>query len=221
MEWQLPIQKMEISNIHIGSPWLRGSHTVIQKPLAPLSYFGPQFRLPFVSLLFPPLLVKEYNPITGRLALDMSESNLACIKLNTLQETLTNAIFYHQYSWFKTDYSKEEIKAGFQHIYNDSTIYIHCPIQQQGKGIPVYDKQEWKSLSSDVIQAGMRIRVGIKIHGISFLHRSENDNQRGANDNQRGAYDPQRAQNGTNPQQEKWTGRCRLQHRIQGVIIQT
>ena len=105
MEWQLPIQKVEISNINIGSPWARElKKEYAQKPMAPLSYFSTHFRMPFVSLLFPPLPVLEYNPTSGRLVLDMTETSLASIKLSTFQDTLVNAIVYHQYAWFKSDF---------------------------------------------------------------------------------------------------------------------
>jgi hypothetical protein len=84
---------MEIGNIHIGNPWGRnGGPQTQQKPLVPLSYFGTHFRLPFITLLFPPLQIVNYNPTSGRLELDMGVSQLACIKLNTFQETLINEL---------------------------------------------------------------------------------------------------------------------------------
>ncbi len=195
MEWQLPIQKVEIGNIHIGNPWGRGSNQTQQKPMVPLSYFGTHFRLPFITLLFPPLHVVDYNIATGRLELDMSVSSLACIKLNTLQETLTNAIMYHQQSWFKTEFTKEEIKAGFQPIFENNHIVLHCPVNV--KGVPIYVNGVWKPFFDAAdLQGGKRIRVAIKIHGISFLTRQDKNGE------------------------QVWTGRCRLQHRIQGILVQ-
>jgi hypothetical protein len=191
MEWQIPIQKVEIVNINIGSPWARERREYSQKALAPLSYFGTQFRLPFVSLLFPPLPVIEYNPLSGKLSLDMSETSLATIKLTTLQETLINSIIYHQYAWFKSNYSKEDVKNGFQPIIEGNTLILHCP----NRGIPIYKDGDWVKNSNVELRAGMRIRVAVKIHGISFLNRNE---QRDI----------------------EWTGRSRIQHRIQGIIVQ-
>ena len=193
MEWQLPIQKVELSHINIGSPWARDKYNN-QKPMAPLSYFGPQFRLPFITLLFPPLPIVEYIPQTGRLVLDMSGSALACIKLNTLQETIVNAVLYHQHTWFKTDFSKEEVKGGFQPIIERNQIILHCP--STVRNIPVYKDGKWLQSGSvdpqELLKPGMRIRVATKLHGISFL---------------------------TKPDSLEWTGRCRLQHRIQGMIF--
>lgn len=192
MEWQLPIQKVELSHINIGTPWARERHANA-KPMAPLSYFGPQFRLPFITLLFPPLPIVEYVPQTGRLVLDMSGSALACIKLNTLQETIVNAVLYHQYSWFKSDFSKDDVKGGFQPIIERNQIILHCP--SAVRSIPMYKDGEWFAGSAnpvDMLKPGMRIRVATKIHGISFL---------------------------TKPDSHEWTGRCRLQHRIQGIIF--
>ncbi len=227
MEWQIPIQKVEIGNIHMSNPWGRhggvgGAGGAHQKPMVPLSYFGTQFRMPFMSILFPPLSVIEYSPTSGRLVLDMGISPLACIKLNTLQETLINAIVGHQESWFQTHFTKEEVKDGFQPMIEHHHIVLHCPLHAGGgaKGgltIPLYRastgaesgaaasgsnaaggsgaeegsrKAIQTALTAHDLRPGQRIRIGVKIHGISFL-----TNQSG-----------------------HWTGRCRLQHRVQGVI---
>ena len=197
MEWQLPIQKVEIGNINIGSPWAREhSKEYEQKPMAPLSYFGTQFRIPFVSVLFPPLPILEYNHVTGKLVLDMSETSLACIKLQTLQETLISAIIYHQYGWFKSDLSKEEVKNGFQSIFSDNHLHLYCPcvgMQQGIKGVPYYRNDKWNaSFTAGDLSTGSKIRIAVKIHGISFLNSGD----------------------GT------WTGRCRLQHRVLGILHQ-
>jgi hypothetical protein len=193
MEWQLPIQKVEISNINIANPWARGERSNTQKPMAPLSYFGTQFRMPFITFLFPPLPIQEYNPNSGKLVLDMSSSNLACIKLNTLQETIINSILYNQKSWFHSEYSKEEIKDGFQPIIEGQSIILHCPAGI--KNIPVYNNG-WKSFTPEDLKPGVKIRVATKIHGISFLTKA------------------------TQESEVSWSGRCRLQHRIQGIIFQ-
>jgi hypothetical protein len=207
MEWQLPIQKVEIGNINIGSPW--SSRGLAQKPMAPLSYFGAQFRLPFLSILFPPLCVVEYVPATGKLVLDMSETSLASIKLNTLQDTLINAIMYHQMAWFKTDLVVEEVRQGFQPIIQDNKLILHCPYTDMSqvnagkvlfKNVPIYKnmanngyKGGWGEFKPEDLAMGTRVRVAVKIHGISFLNRNDSS---------------------------EWSGRCRLQHKVLGVIVQ-
>jgi hypothetical protein len=199
MEWQLPIQKVEIGNINIGSPW--SSRGLTQKPMAPLSYFGAQFRLPFLSILFPPLCVVEYIPATGKLVLDMSETSLASIKLNTLQDTLINAIMYHQMAWFKTDLAVEDVRQGFQPIIQDNKLILHCPYTDMSlantgkvlfKNVPIY-KGGWGDFKPEDLATGTRVRVAVKIHGISFLNRNDSS---------------------------EWSGRCRLQHKVLGVIVQ-
>ena len=159
------------------------------KPMAPLSYFGTQFRLPFVSLIFPPLPVVEYNAATGKLVLDMFETSLASIKLKTLQDTIINAILYHQSGWFRSDFTKDEVTRGFQPIIQDNHLHLHCPIIPSGRGIPFY-KDGWKGFGAEDLK-GTRIRIAVKIHGISFLNRNEST----------------------------WSGKCRLQHRILGIIV--
>jgi hypothetical protein len=212
MEWQLPIQKVEISNINIASPWARGERNN-QKPMAPLSYFGTQFRMPFITFLFPPLPIQEYNPNTGKLVLDMSSSNLACIKLNTLQETIINSILYNQQAWFRSEYTKEEVRDGFQPIIEPGghSIILHCPAAV--KNIPVY-KNGWKAFSAEDLKPGVRIRVATKIHGISFLtipssSQHTTTNHVGSEQKNRGSIETE----------VNWSGKCRLQHRIQGIIF--
>jgi hypothetical protein len=194
MEWQLPIQKVEIGNINIGSPWARESRKEYgQKPMAPLSYFGTEFRIPFVSLLFPPLPILEYNAATGKLSLDMSETMLACIKLQTLQETLLSAIVYHQHTWFKSEYSKEDVKGGFQPIFQDNALQLYCPSGHGVRGIPIYNGSWKPTFAPGDLVPGRKFRVAVKIHGISFLNTPDGS----------------------------WSGRCRLQHRVLGIIAQT
>jgi len=211
MEWQLPIQKVEIGNINIGSPWARGAQVGSTAHLAPLSYFGTQFRLPYVSLVFPPLPIKEYNPVTGKLVLDMFETNLASIKLNTLQDTIINAIVYHQRGWFKSEFTKEEIGRGFQPIIYDNNLQLHCPIGGI-RPVPFY-KDGWQSgFTTEELKPGMRIRVAVKIHGISFLNR---------NDATAASASSASASSASASSASAWSGKCRLQHRIVGIIVQS
>jgi hypothetical protein len=202
MEWQLPIQKVEISNINIGNPWARGERSFTQKPMAPLSYFGTQFRMPFITFLFPPLPIIEYNTHTGKLVLDMSSTNLACIKLNTLQETIINAIIYNQQAWFRSEYTKDQIRDGFQPIIEGQNLILHCPAAV--KNVPVYGTGH-QQFQPDDLKPGVRIRVATKIHGISFLTKNSDTNRRAESDRNDDVI---------------WSGKCRLQHRIQGIIFQ-
>ncbi len=192
MQWLLPIQKLELSNIQIGNPWGRSAEGANQqsKPLAPLSYFGTQFRMPSITLLFPALRVLDYNPNSGRLVLDMSPSQLACIKINVLQETIVNAIIYNQMSWFKSEFSKEEIRNGFQPIIENQTLILHCPAAV--RNVNIFKEGAWKTFGPEDTIVGKRIRVAIGVQGVSFLTKPGDDSA--------------------------WSGRCRIQHRILGII---
>lgn len=195
MEWNIPIQKLQLEYINIGHQWTQLSRRDnIQKPMAPLSYFGPQFRLPALSILFPPLRVIDYSNVTGKLVLDMGDYSLPSIKLSAFQETLINSIIYHQSAWFKTTYTKDEIKNGFIPIFQDNKLMLYCPTQQTSKGGVRIFKNTWNTLTQDDLQPGTRVRIAVKIHGISFLNKSPTDTE--------------------------WSGKCRLQHRITGILVQ-
>jgi hypothetical protein len=139
----------------------------------------------------------------------MSETSLASIKLNTLQDTLINAIMYHQMAWFKTDLVVEEVRQGFQPIIQDNKLILHCPYTDMSqvnagkvlfKNVPIYKnmanngyKGGWGEFKPEDLAMGTRVRVAVKIHGISFLNRNDSS---------------------------EWSGRCRLQHKVLGVIVQ-
>jgi hypothetical protein len=198
MEWQIPIQKVEIGNINIGTPWARQRQAGM-KPMAPLSYHSPQVRLQFLSILFPPLPVVEYNPVTSRLVLEMAETNLACIKLNTFQETLISSIHYNQYNWFRTEYTKEQIQQGFQPIIQGTKIIFHCP---SGDLLNIWKDGVCmkKGLGAGELKPGTRIRLAVKLLGLSFLTKAG-------------------VEEGSEGEPEVWSGKCRIQHKIRGIVI--
>jgi hypothetical protein len=192
MEWVLPIQKMELGHITMGTP-----NTKSTKPIANLSYTdGSIYSLPSLSLIFPPLKVESYDPSTGRLELDTSALHILSMKLTMLQDTLLEAIHYNQYSWFSTSFRNEDIQDGFQPLYKDSKLILHCPVASTvlggGEGgVPVWWEGGWQKLQASHLAVGSKVRVAVKVQGISFLLRSD---------------------------QNRWTSRSRVQHRILGVI---
>lgn len=209
MEWQLPVQKLEVGSIYIASPWLRESKNDIKtNPMSALSYIGSQFRLPSLSILFPPLPIVEYVPTSGRLVIDISETSLACTKLAAFQETILQSILFHQSAWFGTDYSIEEIRSKYTPIYKDNRLILHCPVTTYSgsHGAPIYVNGAWDSSYSH-LKPGSRIRVAVKLHGISYLYNKPNHINLLAEV-------PQPALAAT------WNGKTRIQHKIMGMMIQ-
>jgi hypothetical protein len=197
MEWVLPLQKLEVGNIVMSTPHSKDSSK--QKPLAPLAYRdGSHYSLPSLSLLLPPLPISSYDPHSGRLELDTSALHIISMKLQTLQETVLNAIQYNQTSWFDTSYGAKDIRDGFQHILENMRFIVYCPLPTDGRegvyanGIPYFSGGVWRQMKANDLTVGKKVRVAVKIHGISFLLRGD----------------------------QKWAGRSRIQHRILGVIAQ-
>lgn len=185
MEWFLPIQKMTVGNIVLSPPGARG--------LAALSYNdGATFCHPSLSIVIPPLPVKSYDSSSGRLVLDTSSNHLLSLKLQMLQDMLQEAIQYNQTGWFSTTYRVEDIRNGFQPIYEDSSLILHCSLRHaQDTCLPVWSPSGWKAAEEDDFMVGAKVRIAMKIQGISFLFRNE---------------------------QNTWTSKSRVQHRIIGVI---
>jgi len=191
MEWCIPIDTFRIENVHLG-PILRGG-----KPIVPLAYYDRDIRFPSLAILLPVLPVKSYDPTTGRLALDLSGSGQVLAKLQTFQDMLLTAVNSQYKVWYPAAQTKrpQDIRAGFQPILSQSELHLYCPIyENMTNAIPIYMNGEWiqgKPKAGSLV-AGMRVRVAIRLCGISFqLH----------------------------PETRAWTGRFRLQHKIIGVLI--
>ena len=85
-----------------------------------------------------------------------------------------------------------------KHLFQDSHIILHCPQgSQMFRSIPLFSEGKWKELEGKDLKPGIRIRLAVKIHGISFLMN----------------------QNGGKDEKNTWGGRCRIQHRIQGILL--
>lgn len=190
IEWTIPLQKLEISKVHVGP--LQES----LKPLTPLSYRDGPIVFPNLNLLLPGLLVKEYDSTTGRLQLSLTEGPATAAKLKALQDYFLSSVFLNQKTWFsESNRSKEQIVTAFQPFLDESVLHLYCPLQTDEKkhGISIWKQGEWKRLSAPgLLQKGDSVRVALRLQGISYQ---------------------------TNPQTGSWTGRFRVQHRISCLFV--
>jgi hypothetical protein len=188
MEWAIPLQKIDVNKIIVGQ--IRYG----EKPLAPLAYSDGPIRLPSVNMLLPPLLVKDYDPQTGRLKLSIQDNGGVLHTLSSLQETLLKIVFQKQTEWFPgSRKTSEELHVFFQPFVENNIINLYCPSAVTGNiSIPIWKDRTWtKGVTVGSIVKGDTIRVGLRIQGISFQHNLEAD---------------------------IWTGRFRLQHKILQVF---
>ena len=98
-------------------------------------------------------------------------------------------------------------------MYQDNHLVLHCPSPNNSSGakVPVFNGK-WTSTAAQDFKPGMRIRVSVKIHGISFLNRAESLRTR--------TNLLAEVPNTAPVEETTWSGRCRLQHRILGIIVQ-
>ena len=188
MEWAVPLQKIDVNKINVGQ--IRYG----EKPLAPLAYSDGPIHLPSVNILLPPLLVKDYDPQTGRLKLSIQDNAAVLHTLSSLQETLLKIVFQKQSEWFPgSRKTSEELHVFFQPFVENNIINLYCPSAVTGNiSIPIWKDKAWsKGVTTGSIVKGDTIRVGLRIQGISFQHNLEAD---------------------------IWTGRFRLQHKILQVF---
>jgi hypothetical protein len=184
MEWTVPLQRLEVGKVNVGS--VRYG----DKPMAPLAYFDGPIHMQSMNILLPPLVVKEYDPTTGRLKLSLTDMTQTATKLSALQDTLLNLVFTKQSSWFPgSRRTASDLQALFQPFVENQSLHLYCPSNLTGSsGISFRKHNEWKKgVDPRSIQKGDLLRVAFRIQGISFQQNTE---------------------------QDLWTGRFRLQHKI-------
>ena len=187
MEWCIPIQTFQVENVQLGTL------TSGIKPIIPLAYKDTDLTFPSLIFLLPPLKIKLYEPTTGRLILLLTECPQVLSKLLMLQDMLLTATCVNQTSWFKLNSPRKlsELRANFQSMIHDNEMHLYCPNQNyQGQGPNIYINGEWVRTAGLV--SGMKVRVVMKIQGISFhIH----------------------------PASGTWSGKFRLQHRINTILV--
>ena len=197
MEWCVPLQKLEINKISVGSLITRVNRE--KKPMVPLSYVDGQVTMPVLTILLPHLIIDSYNPANGRLELAMM-TNWIASKLTAIQTSLLEVICASQVAWFGTSkFSREEVYRLFQPMVEGNKLHLYCPSTLQEKrkgmnGIRIWRDGVWvEDVQPGVLTRGQIVRVTLQIQGMSL--------QMGINDT-------------------SWTGRARLQHRILGILVQ-
>ena len=197
MEWCVPLQKLEINKISVGSLITRVNRE--KKPMVPLSYVDGQVTMPVLTILLPHLIIDSYNPANGRLELAMMTTWVSS-KLTAIQTSLLEVICASQVAWFGTSkFSREEVYRLFQPMVEGNTLHLYCPSTLQEKrkgmnGIRIWKDGVWvEDVQPGFLTRGQIVRVTLQIQGMSL--------QMGINDT-------------------SWTGRARLQHRILGILVQ-
>ena len=197
MEWCVPLQKLEINKISVGSLITRVNRE--KKPMVPLSYVDGQVTMPVLTILLPHLIIDSYNPANGRLELAMMKNWIAS-KLTAIQTSLLEVICASQVAWFGTSkFSREEVYRLFQPMVEGNKLHLYCPSTLQEKrkgmnGIRIWKDGVWvEDVQPGFLARGQVVRVTLQIQGMSL--------QMGINDT-------------------SWTGRARLQHRILVILVQ-
>ena len=198
MEWCIPLQKLELNKIRLGSLAIRPNRE--KKPMIPLSYSDGQMNMPIFTLLLPHLTVDSYNSANGRLEL-LLENSWIETKLVSLQDSLLTSLSASQISWFgQKDFKYDEIYNLFQPMVEGNKLHLYCPstIVEKRKGAGVIklwkDDSFVEGVRPGLLVPGQRVRVALQLQGISL--------QLGTTDNQ-------------------WTGRSRLQHRVVCILVQS
>lgn len=192
MEWCIPIQTFQVENVQLGT-----SPQGI-KPTISLGYKDNDMTFNALNILLPPLTIKSYTPSSGKLTLSLEDLPQILRKLNMLQDTILSSVYTNQQRWFPQQIhvrKQVDIKNTFQPIIQNSEMNLYCPMNESdGYGPNIYTNEKWsRGISeSGLLSPGVKIRVVIRLHGISFhVHQPS----------------------------EQWSGKFRLQHRILSILI--
>ena len=191
MEWLIPIQTFQVDKVQLG--------TLIEtaKPMVPLAYKDGENQFPSLSIIFPLLTIKNFDVVTGRLVLSLSEYPAFLTKMTNFQETLVSAVTQNSTQWFSKKGGARivDARAGFQSMVRGSELHIYCPVNSEiQQTVPFYADANWskQGIQKDKLEPGARIRVAIRIQGTSFhIH----------------------------PGSGTWSGKYRIQHKILGILI--
>jgi hypothetical protein len=195
MEWSIPLQNFEASHLKHGA-LSKGI-----KPLLPISYKDEDVEIQSVLLLLPTLPVKSYDSTTGKLVLSLTGQAVASKRLASLQDSLLATLGHLQRELFPSERPKsaEALRSGFQPLLDGSNLILYCPCAPSGTGaggaeVNLYSKGVWSrgKLTAGTVLPGTRVRVALRVQGLSF-HQS--------------------------PETGAWTGRFRIQHRIVALLI--
>jgi len=180
MEWTIPLHAVNPNNIRV-SPLQRG-----HKVTAPITYSNAIAEMPSLSLILPAMTIRSYDAVTGQLALVIPPAALK--KLQAIQDKVVQEVKLRQEAWFP-EYKRDDY--GFQPMV-DGLLRLYCPIGVGGAyDIQICTGGEWAlGASVGALEPGRRIRVVLRIQGVSF-HQAHTGG---------------------------WTGKFRLQHRILGIF---
>jgi hypothetical protein len=182
----IPTQKLEINNIKPGSLYWHSVNP--PKPITPLSYVDKNINLQQLCILTPFCKVKNINLGTGRIQLDVSEQPAFVQKILAMQENLIQTINTNYQQYFPNKlFTIEEIRRLFQSLIEKNVLTIYIPYGRNDT-IPIYESETgWTSgisNSNNIIKVGDKIRIALKIYGISYQYI------------------------------RSWTGRSRIQHQV-------
>jgi hypothetical protein len=190
MEWLIPTPLLQIDQIQIGTI----THSA--KPLVPLSYRESDHNFPSLSLLLPSLKIKSFDSSTGHFVISLADSP-ALAKLQALQDMLLAHIKSNYNSWFPNQRhmikKPSDIRAGFQPLIHGTDLHLYCPIQPQiADSVPFYSKGEWTGIQTGLLTPGTRLRIVLRIQGLSFhIHQSTS----------------------------QWSGKFRIQHKLLALLL--
>ena len=164
MEWTIPLQNLDVSNIKISKPCY-GS-----KLISPIQYSDGNVVLNNLAILLPVLPIRSYDAASGRLQISL-QGNSVLGRLQQFQEMLINMVFLNQAAWFPGERvtEKEDIRHGFQPFVEHGLLNLYCPCSAPNE-IHNYTGKGWarSTLHPSIFTVGRTIRLAIKFQGISF-----------------------------------------------------
>jgi hypothetical protein len=141
------------------------------------------------------LKIKSFDSSTGHFVISLADNLPVLAKLQALQDALLIHTKSNYNSWFQRNPIKKvnDIRTGFQPLIHGSDLHLYCPIQPQiAESVPFYSKGEWTGIQTGLLTTGTRLRIILRIQGLSFhIH----------------------------PSTGQWSGKFRIQHKLLGLLL--
>jgi hypothetical protein len=177
-EMFLPIQTLEMGNIHIEEPKIPIGPGIpsyaADRPLAALSYQTPSYSLPCLNIITPLLRVFSWDSSTGRLELEVDYESITYLKCVALQDTIHNLLAEKTLWLLQYGIKPQDLRSNFQNIltHNILTIYLHGqnPEKKSMGRVWIWREGMWqKGATTGSFRKGHEIRVAMRLQGVCFL----------------------------------------------------
>ena len=137
--------------------------------IAPFRYVDTTLTLNSVIILSPPLSVIHHDMTTGRILFDASTAPFFLNKLQTLQETIAQALYSNQASFLgiHMGLTTEHFKKMLFSLVNNKKLTLF--MGGSARSVSIHNSSGTTTGIHREFQTGQRLRIAFQLQGLSIL----------------------------------------------------